>query len=279
MIITFWGARGSIPVSGPEYLTYGGDTTCVEIRTKNDYVIIVDAGSGIRRLGNRLLAERRFECTIVFTHAHLDHLVGFPFFKPLYFSKSDITLCGCPFTQETVKDMISHVMTPPYFPVNLDDIKARITYEGECTGSFDIDSVSVTPVFLSHPNRGLGYRFTEDGNSFVFLTDNELTFRHTGGLDFEDYVRCAADADILVHDAEFTAEEYTRTRGWGHTVYSDAVRLALDAGVRMLGLFHHNQNRSDEGIDRLVEDSRRIIAEHDSSLFCFAVYQDMTIEL
>jgi phosphoribosyl 1,2-cyclic phosphodiesterase len=279
MVITFWGTRGSIPVSGPEYLTYGGDTTCVEIRTKHDYVIVVDAGSGIRRLGNRLVSEQRFEFTIIFTHAHLDHLLGFPFFKPLYFSKSVITLCGCPFTQSTIKEMISHVMTPPYFPVNLDDIRARISYEGECTGSFGIDSVIVTPIFLSHPNRGLGYKFTEDGKSFVFLTDNELTFRHKGGLDYEEYVSFASGADMLVHDAEFTAEEYAHTKGWGHTVYDDAVRLALDAGVKKLGLFHHNQDRDDEGVDRIVEDSRRIIAEHNSSLSCFAVSQNMEITL
>ena len=279
MIIRCWGARGSIPVSGSEYLKYGGDTTCIEIRTKNDEIIIVDAGSGIRRLGNKLTAENRCEFTMLFTHAHWDHLMGLPFFKPLYSPKTRITIGGCPFTQSTVKEMISHVMSPPYFPVNFDDIRAKITYEGECKNSFPCDSVAINPILISHPNQGLGYKFVEDGNSFVFLTDNELSFRHPGGLDFQDYCSFSSHADLLIHDAEYTEEDYKRTKGWGHSVYKDTLSLALEAKVKKLGLFHHNQERTDEGVDQIVEDCHKIIEETHSSLECFAVSQDMEIRL
>lgn len=279
MIIRCWGSRGSIPVSGSEYEKYGGDTTCIEIRTKNDEIIIVDAGSGIRRLGNRLIAENRHDFTMLFTHAHWDHLMGIPFFKPIYFSKSRITIRGCPFAQSTIKEMISRVMSPPYFPVNYDDIKAEITYEGECVNSFSIDSVTVTPIFLSHPNRGLGYKFVEDGKCFVFLTDNELAFKHPGGLDYQDYLDFSILADFLIHDAEYTEEDLKKTKGWGHSVYKDALRLALEAGVKKFGLFHHNQDRTDDGVDRIIQDCRKIIEENKSSLECFAVSQDMEIML
>ncbi|MBN2686657.1 MAG: MBL fold metallo-hydrolase [Deltaproteobacteria bacterium] len=279
MIIRCWGARGSIPVSGPEYIKYGGDTTCVEIRTKNDEIIIIDAGSSIRRVGNRLIKEGRLEFTMIFTHAHWDHVMGFPFFKPIYVSKSRINVCGCPFAQSTVEEMIAKVMSPPYFPVNYNDIHADITYGGNCVDSFTIDSVEVVPIPLSHPNQGLGYKFIEDGKSFVFLTDNELTLRHEGGLDYPDYLEFSSGADLLIHDAEYTEEDYAKTKGWGHSIFTDALRLAMEGNVRQLGLFHHNQDRSDDGIDQMVEQCRGIIRRSNTSMDCFAVHQNMEILL
>ena len=279
MIIRCWGARGSIPVSGEEYVKYGGDTTCLEIRTKDDEIIIVDAGSGIRRLGHKLLSEKRFQCTMIFTHAHWDHIMGFPFFKPIYLKKTRITMYGCPFAQASVKHMISKIMAPPNFPVNFEDIKADINYHEACENRIRIKSMTITPIALSHPNQGIGYKFVEDGKSFVFLTDNELTFKHPGGVDFQDYLDFCAGADLLVHDAEFTSEEYKKTRSWGHSVYKDALKLALEARVRKFGLFHHNQERSDKGVDKIVEDCHEIIANNHAEVECFAIHQGMEIEL
>jgi phosphoribosyl 1,2-cyclic phosphodiesterase len=279
MIVRFYGARGSIPVSGKEYLKYGGNTTCLEIRTKDDDIIIVDAGSGIRTLGNRLISEKRYQYTMIFTHAHWDHIMGFPFFQPIYLAKTQIIMYGCPFAQASVREMISKIMAPPNFPVKFEDIRADITYSKACEGPFTVNKVSITPIPLSHPNQGKGYRFEEGGKSFVFLTDNELTFRHPGGFDFEDYREFSAGADLLVHDAEFTEKQYKKTRTWGHSVYQDALRLALEARVGKFGLFHHNQERSDDGIDEIVADCRKIVAMKNAELECFAVHQGMEIEL
>jgi phosphoribosyl 1,2-cyclic phosphodiesterase len=280
MIIRFYGARGSIPVSGKEYLKYGGNTTCLEIRTKDDEIIIIDAGSGIRTLGHRLVSENRFQYTMIFTHAHWDHIMGFPFFQPIYFTKTRITMYGCPFAQASVKGMISKIMSPPNFPVRFEDIRADIVYHEACEEPFAIKSMSISPIPLSHPNQGVGYKFTEGGKSFVFLTDNELTFKHPGGVDFQDYRDFSAGADLLVHDAEFTDEEYNkRTKTWGHSVYRDALRLALEARVRKFGLFHHNQERSDEGVDEIVADCRKIVSSSNEELECFAVHQGLEIEL
>ena len=279
MIIRCWGARGSIPVSGEEYLHYGGDTTCLEIRSQDDEIIIVDAGSGIRRLGNKLLAENRLHYTMLFTHAHWDHLMGFPFFKPIYMSGTSISLFGCQFAQTSVKQMISRIMNPHHFPVNFEDIKVEITYHDSCSTIFGLNALTVNTIPLSHPNQGVGYKFAENGKNFIFLTDNELGYRHDGGLAYDDYVKFADQADFLMHDAEFLEEDYQKTKTWGHSFYKQALQLAIDAKVKKLGLFHHNQERSDWAIDEIVLNCQRIIKEQQSPLECFAVYQDMLIEL
>jgi ribonuclease BN (tRNA processing enzyme) len=279
MLIRCWGARGSIPVSGPQYLRYGGDTTCIEIRTRDDDIIIIDAGSGLRALGNRLLQENRYRCTMLFTHGHWDHIMGFPFFKPLYDSRTRIDILGCPFTQNSIQEILAPSMSPPNFPIKFEDLKAGISYHGACSGNFTVNSLSVTTTLLSHPNQGIGFKFVEDGKTFVFLTDNELAYQHPGGLNFEDYRAFCRGADLLIHDAEYTEKEYARTKTWGHSVYTDALRLAAEAQAGQLGLFHHNQDRTDDAVDAIVEDCRRLLAEQGLPLSCFGVAEGMELRL
>lgn len=277
MVIRCWGARGSIPVSGREYLKYGGDTTCIEIRTKDDDIFIIDAGSGIRRLGIALLKERRYNYNLFITHGHWDHLIGFPFFKPIYFSSVSINMFGCAYAQSTVRDMISRVMAPPHFPVDYEDIRCTISYHEACGEAFNLKSMKITSIPISHPNQGVGYRFEEEGRVFVFLTDNELSHIHEGGLPYESYRDFCRGADLLIHDAEFTEKDYKRT--WGHSTYKDAVRLALEAGVKTLGFYHHNQERTDEGVDAILSEGEASIRERGASLRCVAVHQDWEYRL
>ena len=279
MKITCWGARGSIPVSGKEYVKYGGDTSCIEIRSKDDDVIIIDAGTGMRRLGNKLLASDRRSYNVLFTHAHWDHLMGLPFFKPLYHEGTKIRMFGCAYAQRSVREVLSRCMAAPYFPVDFNNVQAEISSQEVCDKTFAIGPVRITPVQLSHPNQGIGYKFIEDGKSFVFLTDNELGLRHPGGGEYRDYLRFSEGADLLVHDAEFTEEQYRLTKGWGHSRYTDALRLALDAKARQFCLFHHNQDRSDAEQDRIVEDCRRIVKGENSPLQCYAMEAGMEIVL
>lgn len=279
MRITCWGARGSIPVSGKEYVKYGGDTTCIEVRSKDDDIIIIDAGTGMRKLGNKLLASDKRACSVLFTHAHWDHLMGFPFFKPIYMKGTRISMYGCPYAQASITDILSKSMAAPYFPVEFGQLQAEITSHGVCEESFDIGPVHITPIQLNHPNQGQGYKFTEGGKSFVFLTDNELTLPHNGGAEYQDYVRFAEGADLLIHDSEYTAAQYKMTKGWGHSVYTDALRLALDAGAKQFGLFHHNQERSDAELDQMVDDCRGIVKKENKQLGCFAAQAGMEIDL
>lgn len=266
-------------MSGPQYLKYGGDTPCLEIRSADDDMVIVDSGSGIRALGNSLVGQGRHEYTMLLTHGHWDHIIGFPFFKPLHNPANRVNVYGCSFELNSLKDVIAPSMSPPSFPIQIEDIKAEVAYHDICLGCFTIGQLDVCTINLSHPNQGLGYRFTEGGASFVFLTDNELMYRHPGGLDYADYVAFARGADVLIHDAEYTAREYERTKTWGHTVYTDALQLALDAGVKRFGLFHHNQDRTDAEVDGMVEDCRRIVAQRPAGLDVFGARQGMEIQL
>ena len=279
MKIKVWGSRGSIPVSGKEYLKYGGDTTCVEIQSKSGDVIVVDAGTGIRRLGTYLYDEKCYNLNFIITHAHWDHLMGFPFFKPLFFKKFKIRMHRCPYHSKFVETILSKVMAPPYFPVKYEDVTARMTYPDACPMEFDIGSVTVVPIALSHPNGGSGYKFIEDGKSFVFLTDNELGYIHPGGFGFNDYLEFCSEADLLIHDAEYTPQEYMAFMDWGHSVYTDALDLALKAGAKKLGLFHLNQERTDRQMDDIVQDCRTRIADQRSNLECVGVTCNMEFEI
>ncbi|MBP7764466.1 MAG: MBL fold metallo-hydrolase [Deltaproteobacteria bacterium] len=279
MIIRCWGARGSIPTSGEKYLRYGGNTTCLEIRNDRNNILLVDAGSGIREAGNAFLAEGRRDFTLLLTHAHWDHIMGFPFFKPLYRHDTRITVWGCAFARESIRDMLARVMTAPYFPIKYDDVHAQIDYQDICADTYTLGNMTITPIALSHPNQGTGFKFSENGVSFVFLTDNELGMRHDGGLAYDDYREFCRGADLLIHDAEYRDEEYPKRRGWGHSTIEQAVGLALDSGVRRLGLFHHNQDRVDDEVDELVAACERIIRARQSALACFAVRQGMDLAL
>ncbi len=155
----------------------------------------------------------------------------------------------------------------------------KISYEDACPDTFEIGSVSVTPIPISHPDGGSGYKFSENGKSFVFLTDNELGHTHDHGETYQVYEAFCANADLLIHDAEFTPEEYKKNRTWGHSAYTEVVDLALGSRAKQLGLFHLNQDRSDDQMDEIVEDCKQRIAEKGQVLPCFGVASDMTFSL
>ncbi len=283
MKIKCWGSRGSIAVSGPDYLKYGGDTTCIEIRAKSGELIIVDAGTGIRRLGNQVVQNSQPDnhrlYHFILTHSHWDHLIGFPFFKPLYLRGSRIQIYRCPFPGRFIEEIVNKIMGPPHFPVRYSDLKAKITYQDACPGEFCIGSVRIVPISLSHPNGGCGYKFIEDGKTFVFLTDNELGHTHVNGHQPADYAAFCKGADLLFHDAEYTPEEYKKSIEWGHSTYTDALDLALDAGVKQFGLFHLNSERTDAAMDRIVDHCRDIIRQHGADMACFGVATDMVFDV
>ncbi|MBI1912691.1 MAG: MBL fold metallo-hydrolase [Deltaproteobacteria bacterium] len=279
MIIRVWGSRGSIAVSGKQFNRYGGDTTCIEVVSNTGDLIIIDAGTGIRNLGNRVVSENIKKINLLLTHAHWDHLSGFPFFKPIYKKDSEIRIYGPQPTQDSLKSIISKTMSSPYFPIELEDINADISFLGMGHKNYAIGSVKISTIPLSHPNQGVGYKLEEDGKTFVFLTDNELTHHHPFGLGYADYAKFSKGADLLFHDAEYSREEYKETVGWGHSVYLDTLNLALDAGVKALGLFHLNQERTDDEVDRIQAECRKIVAERGSKMECFAVATGMEFKL
>jgi len=279
MKIKFWGVRGSIPVCGKEFIRYGGDTTCVEVRDSHDNVVIIDAGTGIRRLGKQLLTEGKRSYAMLFTHSHWDHVMGFPFFVPIYLKGTEMHMMGCPFAQDVVKNMISKTMQAPSFPVQFDQVAAKFTFSEICTDTFNLGAMTITPILTSHPNHGIGYRFTEGAASFVFLTDNELAYVHPGGLQLRDYEEFARGADLLVHDSEYVSSEYENRKTWGHSTCQQAIDLALRAGVKKFGLTHHNQERTDDQVDKMVAECKKTAELRSSALEIFGVAADTEIIL
>ncbi len=279
MRITCWGARGSIAVSGPEYNRYGGETTCLELRSRDDQLIVVDAGTGIRKLGNSLAGQGKVAGTLLLTHAHWDHIAGFPFFSPIHQESTRLSVICCAFSHKFVKTMLEYTMTPPYFPLPLAGVKARMDFPEVCGDKFELAGLTVDTIPLSHPNGGVGYRFTEQGRTFVFLTDNQLGHRHPNGRAEEEYVRFCQGADLLVHDAEYTPEEYRMFPLYGHSSYLDALDLALTAGVKRFALFHHNQNRTDDQIDGFLADCRERVRAAGSGMEVLAMSVGLTLEV
>jgi len=284
MKIKIWGCRGSITTPGPTTLRYGGDSTCLEIRAAEGQIIIVDAGSGLRSLGKVLSQEKDVtRIRFFFTHSHWDHLVGFPFFQPAYSDRFSITLCSGRHAQDSIKKYLAHQMEAPYFPVAFHLLKAKFDFRCERPdmepGNCRFDGKEIYPVPLNHPNGGYGYKFIESGKALVFLSDNELRFQHEGGLSREQYVEFCRGVDLLFHDAQYTDEEYKLTRGWGHSTFVDATDIAIEAGVKSLGLFHHDPDRSDDDLGRQVEFCRERIRLAHSAVECFAAAEGMFIEL
>jgi phosphoribosyl 1,2-cyclic phosphodiesterase len=285
MNVRIWGCRGSLTTPGKETLRYGGESTCLEIHSESGQRIVVDAGSGIRKLGRSIAKDRNAtHLSLLLTHSHWDHIVGFPFFMPAYSSSYSITVCGGPIAQQSLWKYLKHAMEAPYFPVEFSALKAHFTVGCHCdrlhcdhalpTGETSIECHSIP---LNHPNGGYGFKFVSDGRSFVFLTDNEIRHHHAGGLPRKVYIETCRDADLLFHDAQFTEDEYASTRGWGHSTYEDAVDLALEAGVKRLGLFHHDPERTDDDIDRYVDECRERIAKSGGALECFGCAEGMEI--
>ncbi|HHS13158.1 MAG TPA: MBL fold metallo-hydrolase [bacterium] len=266
-----WGSRGSVPVSGNSTQCYGGDTSCLELRSSRDYLIIIDAGTGLRELGIRLETAGSNVCHLLMTHYHWDHIMGFPFFKPLYSKDTVLHIIGPCLAGKTPISVFSSVMDNPLFPNQFERLRAEINGYVLPEEAFTIDTVLVETLPLRHPGGGAGYRFTENGKTLIFLTDNELGEGGSGGLDYTEFVHFCRDADCLIHDAEYTDEEYPAARSWGHSAAGQAVHLAAEAGVKHLSLFHHHPERTDAQIDRLVDTCRNQLEKLSADIKCSAL--------
>ncbi|MCX7642040.1 MAG: MBL fold metallo-hydrolase [Elusimicrobiales bacterium] len=273
MKIKFWGTRGSVPVCGKEFLKYGGNTTCLSLTDKDGNMLIIDCGTGIRNLGKEIKDKEFRKIYIIFTHQHWDHVLGFPFFAPIYDKRNEIIMTGCSYSTDDVRAIVSKVMQPPGFPVKFEEIDARFSFITMKKDGIKINDIKIIPIELSHPNGGLGYRFEESDKKIVFLTDNELRYIHPGGRSFNEYVEFAKDCDILIADADYTEEEYEIRKTWGHSSYIDTLELAIKCRTKKLILFHHNQERMDEQIDLIVKKCRRILKKEKINIECFAAQE------
>lgn len=251
MRLTLWGTRGSIAAAGPETARYGGDTSTVEIVTDNDRRFILDAGTGIRPLGEKLVGIDRVD--ILLSHLHMDHVQGLPFFTPLLDPDSEVHVWGPISTTMTLRDRLSRYLSPPLFPINVRDLP-NAHFHDVPPGRLELDPLEITADLISHPGTTLGYRLTAgDGRTIAYLPDHEPALG-SPQLDEPPWTsgfELAEAADILIHDAQYTDEEYESRIGWGHTSMSDLVKFAALARVSRLVSFHHDPGHSDEYLDEM----------------------------
>lgn len=252
MKLTFWGTRGSIAVPGPDTLRHGGNTTCLCLEIEGQRPVVLDAGTGIRRLGLQMTeAPGPLDICLLMTHLHWDHLLGFLFFEPAYTTGASIAVGGWPRGMEGLRNIFDARRGDGNFPVTFGDLPARIQAdEGLRPPRFRLGPVQVFTMGLNHPQGGIGFRFEQEGRALVFLTDNEL--HGPGPYGPDDYARFCQGADVLIHDAQYLPEEMDKRRGWGHSDWASVVDLAQRAGVGQLILTHHDPGRTDDQVDQIV---------------------------
>lgn len=254
MNLKIWGARGGLPVPGAGTTVFGGNTSCIELRC-GPHLLILDAGSGLRGLGRTLLAP--IVADLLLTHAHLDHVCGLPFFAPMFRADADVTLWGGHLPRQQLLEALTAILSPPLMPNLLESFRAsrHLRHFRPGASLTPRPGVSVETAPLNHPGGAVGYRVSADGATLAYVTDTEHPLT---GFD-PRVVALAKDADVLIYDAYFEAEDYLLHVGWGHSTWEHGVELADHAGVGKLVLFHHNLNYDDERLTRIeaAADRRR----------------------
>ena len=293
MQVQFWGTRGSIATPGPETVRYGGNTSCVSVQTRRGAQLVIDAGTGLRGLGIALMqqGDAAQRGHLLIGHTHWDHIQGFPFFAPLFQSGNEWDVYAPRGFGPSLRDTLAGQMQYNYFPVNLDEMGATIRYHDLVEGSFMIDDVRVTARYLNHPALTLGYRIEVDGITLVYASDHEghghaaalglplgqvLGALHPGDRRHVDFI---ANADLLIHDTQYTAAEYPDRVGWGHSTMEYVVDMAIAAGVRQLALFHHDPSRADDALDTLVAAARQRVLDAGATVTLFGAAEGEAIVL
>jgi diguanylate cyclase (GGDEF)-like protein len=286
MLIRFWGTRGSIPSPGPGTVHFGGNTSCVELQSNDGNLFIFDCGTGIRELGRSLLSkpDPPARVHILIGHTHWDHIQGFPFFAPVFLPRTEINIYAPLGFQRSLEDAMSGQMQYSYFPVKLQELSGRIYYTELDEGFFRIGDCLVETQYLNHTAPTIGYRVTEGSTSIAYITDHEpfwqsdgAEFQHPGDQLHVDFVR---DVDLLIHDAQYSEEEYKDKVGWGHSPMGYVADVAAAAAVKRLALFHHDPTHDDAWIkEQELKLSRKLgTLEPPIEVFAAAEHMELQIE-
>lgn len=277
MQVTLWGTRGSIPTPGRDTVEFGGNTSCIEVRTEGGEIIILDAGSGIRPLGLKLIQSMPVTCSLLISHTHWDHIHGLPFFTPLFIGGNDVTIYGAPdpVTMRTIQDALALQMEYGFFPVRADQLKANITYETLTEGQeVVIGDAKVTTIVMNHTVLTYGYRVESGGKSIFYTGDHEpwQNIYEPGEEDYEKYKNIIAErtdrlvdfirgVDLFVADAQYTEGEYPQRKGWGHATFDRCMNLAERGEVGHLSMIHHDPVRTDKDLFRIDKELRERCAD------------------
>ena len=258
MRVKVWGARGSIPCPGPDTVRYGGNTSCVQVTLSDGEQLVLDAGTGIRNL--KLPDDEPRRIHILLTHLHLDHIQGLMFFAPLFDARNEITIWGPPMDGVSLRDRIARYLSAPLTPVELREVPCRLEFRECPAGEWQIGSATVRADFVNHRGPTLGYAIAEPGASFCYIPDHEPAL--IGPLDELDApwisgYSLALDTDLLLHDCQYTDDEYPSHFGWGHSSLSDALTFARRTRAKRTLLSHHDPDHSDDDLDALHDVARR----------------------
>jgi CheY-like chemotaxis protein len=288
VVVRFWGTRGSIATPGPATNRFGGNTSCVEVTTKSGSRFIFDCGTGARELGIHLMesASKPITATILLSHTHWDHIQGFPFFAPVFVPGNHIIVCAPHGAGHSLPEVLAGQMEYTYFPVELGQLGANIEYRDFVDGSYALDGVRITTQYLNHPAVTLGYKIEADGASILYLCDHEPYWEklwrsgaepgklesilHAGDRRHAVFMQ---DADVVIHDAQYTTEEYPAKKNWGHSTYAFATGIAVAANVKRLFLTHHDPAHGDAFLSQIEERSREIAASLNSPIVVACAYE------
>lgn len=278
MQLTFYGVRGSIPTPGADYVRYGGNTACVHIELTDGTDIIIDAGTGIRLLGEKLIAKNS-PIHLLLTHNHWDHIQGFPFFIPIYQKGRDILITPGQTTQNE-SDAVINQMKGSLFPVPFSALAANIQIDKlpDSVDSWTVNSATISRLPINHPGKGSAYCVSENGKKIAYITDNELYPPYKKETDFLTFVDFARNADLVIHDAQYMLSDMPAKSGWGHSIAEEAVKLAMACNAKQLALYSHDPSRTDDDIDAIVEHCKLFIAAAESPLKMYAAKEGLIID-
>lgn len=278
MRVSFYGVRGSTPAPGPETARYGGNTSCVDVRLADGTIVVLDAGTGMRKLGTTLREKAKTDPVhLLLSHTHWDHVLGLPFFAPLW--QATTKLLVYPLANDAQERFQRTIFDDIHFPVSANDIPASIAFQKPNGESWKVGSARVRRIALNHPGGSQGFRIDdEDGASLAYLTDNELGPTR-GAVSHETLAGFAEGVGLLIHDAQYLASDMPEKHGWGHSVVDEVLRLGVLASPKRLALFHHDPERSDLELDSIGERAKHWMMEHTNQTELVVASEGLSFEL
>jgi phosphoribosyl 1,2-cyclic phosphodiesterase len=278
MRVIFHGVRGSVPAPGPQTSRYGGNTSCVEVRLSDDSTLALDAGTGLRELGKKLVSENRASPVHLFlSHTHWDHVMGLPFFAPLYDKNNHLLVY--PLANEGQERFQRNIFDDIHFPVSVNDIPSKVEFAKPEGDVWRVGSARVTRIQLNHPGGAQGFRVDDDdGTSMAYLTDNEIGAGKTV-VSVDDLARFSDGVNLLIHDSQYVPADMPHKRGFGHSLVEDVLKLGQYAKPRELVLFHHDPDRSDDALDKIGSEAKKWLAEHAKHVGLLVAHEGLALEL
>ena len=280
MIITFYGVRGSTAAPGPQTVKYGGNTSCVHIELESGNDLILDAGTGIRLLGQKL-AKKSTPANILLSHGHWDHVQGYPFFEPIYQPERIINVYVHVESGRKLLSTLFQQMDGTHFPIKAEDLPSHHIpkFKGIQSELYEREGIKVVKQALNHPGGGVAYKIDESGVTCAYVTDNELDPPYAPSTNYDEWVNYLHGVDVLIHDAQYTEDDMPHKHGWGHSLISQVRQLATDAEVGTLVMFHHDPDRSDAELDEVQIENEKYLKSHRAPTRSVCAAEGMRIHL